>query len=75
MTVQVNARFGPNTEAVERFIERIRHLTDEDISALWESRHVVREAARSLAWEAARHAAWGAAKFETWDRAQEKFTK
>ena len=59
-------------EAVERFIERIRHLTDEDISALWESRYVVREVARSLAWEAARHAAWSAAKFETWDRAQDE---
>ncbi|MHB1902622.1 MAG: hypothetical protein ACYCTG_00755 [Ferrimicrobium sp.] len=72
MAALTGLRFGPNTEAVERFIERIRHLTDEDMSALWEARHEVREVARSLAWEAARDAAWNAAKFETWDMAQDE---
>jgi len=74
-----NDRFGPNTEAIEAIIERLKTMTVDEAEALgsawnsaWNSARVAaRDAARDAAWNSARYAAWDSVWDAAWDAARD----
>jgi len=67
--VATTNEYGPNTEAIQAIIERLKTMTLDEANALHKARH----AAWSEAWKTAKYAAldaakdWNAAKDSAWN--------
>lgn len=75
--IDAHLALGPNGREVARMIEKARHLTEDQATAIhtaWSTARAVtrdpawaaREAARDAAWDASRQAAWPAAIHAAW---------